>query len=130
MRDHSYIVVASRQNNVQGWRRSVKARHLVMTLRDYFIEKATTGGPDSPKGPESWALQYKYINIGRARSIMEASDGDGSGFVTVSEVNHFTQLRPLEWRCVFAPRVYRVLSVHPDHSLPHWLLYWAIGSLP
>ena len=66
-----------------------------MALKDYYIEKAA-GGPSSASGPDGWAL--KYINIGRARIILEAFDDDASGFVTVNEVNNFTQSRPRDWR--------------------------------
>ena len=97
-----------------------------MALRDYFIEKAATG-LGSSTDPDSWAL--KYINIGRTRSILEAFDDDASGFVTVDEVNRFTRSRPLGWRCASVSQVHAVSSVHPDHSLPHWIAYWAIGNL-
>lgn len=66
-----------------------------MSLKDYYVEKGA-GESDSLKGPDGWAI--KYINIGRARSILEAFDDDASGFVTVSEVNSFTRLRPRDWR--------------------------------
>lgn len=69
-----------------------------MALKDYYVEKAT-GASGSLTGPDSWAI--KYINIGRAGSILEAFDDDASGFVTVKEVNDFTQSRPSGWRCVF-----------------------------
>ena len=70
-----------------------------MSLKDYYIEKSA-GESVSLKGPDSWAI--KYINIGRARSILEAFDDDASGFVTVSEVNNFTRLRPRDWRYGFS----------------------------
>ena len=66
-----------------------------MALRDYYIEKSA-GGLGSASGPGGWAL--KYINVGRARVILEAFDDDVSGFVTVSEVNNLTQSRPRDWR--------------------------------
>ena len=69
-----------------------------MSLRDHFVEKAT-GDSGSVKGPDGWAL--KYINIGRAPSILEAFDDDASGFVTTREVNDFTKSRPLNWGCAF-----------------------------
>lgn len=89
-----------------GWRGSVKARHFVMALKDYYVEK-TAGSLDSASGSDVWAL--KYINISRAQELLEAFDDDASGFVTVNEVNNFTQSRPRDW------------------SLPHWIAYWAIG---
>ena len=66
-----------------------------MSLKDYYVEKATSE-ISSLKGPNDWAI--KYINIGRARSILEAFDDDASGFVTVNEVNNLTRLRPRDWR--------------------------------
>jgi hypothetical protein len=71
-----------------------------MALKDYYVEKAVE---DSGLliGEDSWAV--KYINIGRARTIMEAFDDDASGFITVNEVNNFTRSRPLDWRCAIFP---------------------------
>jgi len=82
-----------------------------MSLKDYYVEKST-GESGSLKGPDSWAIQY--INIGRARSILEAFDDDASGFVTVNEVNNLTRLRPRDWRCALSSRacmVYRFIHV-------------------
>ena len=72
-----------------------------MTLKDYYVEK-TTRDLGSFTGPNSWALQY--INIGRARGILEAFDHDAGGFVTTNEVNNFTRSRPLNWRYVSFPK--------------------------
>ncbi|KAJ7177952.1 hypothetical protein C8R46DRAFT_667658 [Mycena filopes] len=99
-----------------GWRGSVKARHFVMALRDYFQEEhpaPTEGGEhDHPElgidKEDEWALEY--INIVRLQAISEAWDDDASGFVTVAEVNAFTSMRPLDW------------------SLPRWIAYWAVGQ--
>ncbi|KAJ7368797.1 hypothetical protein DFH08DRAFT_33383 [Mycena albidolilacea] len=91
-----------------GWRGSVKSRHFVMALRDYYQE----GGADSATKTEQpheddWALDY--LNVSRLQPISEAFDDDASGFVTVAEANTFTASRPLEW------------------SLKKWLAFWAIG---
>ncbi|KAF8208355.1 hypothetical protein K438DRAFT_1813864 [Mycena galopus ATCC 62051] len=100
-----------------GWRGSVKARHFVMALRDYFQEdhkhKSADGKPDehgliAVDKEDEWALQY--ISVLRLQPISEAFDDDASGFVTVAEVNAFTTARPLDW------------------SLPRWIAYWAIGQ--
>lgn len=82
----------------QGWRGSVKVRRLIIALKDYYLEKAArcSGTPTV-----SDCLAVKYINTSHARNILEAFDGDGSGFMTVNEVNRFTQSRPLGWR--YAP---------------------------
>ena len=66
-----------------------------MSLKDYCIEKAATES-SSLKDLDDWAI--KYINIGRARSVLEAFDDDASGFVTVNEVNNLTRSRPRNWR--------------------------------
>lgn len=47
---------------------------------------------------DEWAL--KYINIRRLQAISEAFDDDGSGFVTIAEVNELTRSCPEDWRCV------------------------------
>ena len=91
---------------------------------DYYIEKST-GEYGPVKGPDSWAIDH--INIGRARSILEAFDDDASGFVTVGKANGLTRLRPRDWRYVLPYQVWRV-SVYPHRSLPHWIAYWAIGN--
>ncbi|KAJ7849789.1 hypothetical protein B0H14DRAFT_3866764 [Mycena olivaceomarginata] len=95
---------------MMGWRGSVKTRHFVMALRDYYQEKlAHTGEPaDKVKATEdAWALSH--INVVRLQPISEAFDDDSSGFVTVGEVNIFAASRPLDW------------------SLCHWIAFWSIG---
>lgn len=79
-----------------------------MSLKDYYIEKAA-GRSDSPQSPDNWAL--KYIDVGHARSILEAFDDDASGFVTVNEVNKFTRLRPRDWRYDLPSRAYRLICL-------------------
>ncbi|KAJ7901712.1 hypothetical protein B0H14DRAFT_1250148 [Mycena olivaceomarginata] len=95
-----------------GWRGSVKSRHFVMALRDYYQENAedsdaAAGAAPGKKRPDDWALAY--LNVSRLQSISEAFDDDASGFVTVAEANTFTTSRPIDW------------------SLCHWIAYWAIG---
>ncbi|KAJ7326377.1 hypothetical protein DFH08DRAFT_941029 [Mycena albidolilacea] len=99
-----------------GWRGSVKTRHFVMALRDYFQEENSKSADGEPHEhpttvidkADVWALEY--INVIRLQAISEAFDDDASGFVTVAEVNAFTTARPLDW------------------SLPRWIAYWAIGQ--
>ena len=76
-----------------------------MALRDYYIEEATTSY-GTLEGPDIWAL--KYINISNAERILEAFDDDASGFVTVSEANHFTQSRPSGWRCAHSHQTHEL----------------------
>lgn len=68
----------------QGWRGSVKTRHFVMALRDYYQEKCNTGEQaDKVKAAEdAWAVTH--INVVRLQPISEAFDDDSSGFVTVN----------------------------------------------
>ncbi|KAI1785580.1 hypothetical protein LXA43DRAFT_1037408 [Ganoderma leucocontextum] len=100
------------------WRGSVKDRHFVLALRDYFREKLEqirrVKSGTTPIVPsrqlndqEEWTLEY--INVTRVQPIIEAFDDDASGFITVAEVNTFTTARPENW------------------SLLHWLAYWAVG---
>ena len=119
----------------QRWPGHVKARHFVLALRDYyrqlvedknrkkhdeettrrgyvrqFVEGMTrkAHGEDSTTrfiaDEDEWAL--KWITIDRMQAIAEAFDDDGSGFITIAEVNEFTSSRPKEWR-------YDVQMPHP-----------------
>ena len=90
----------------QGWRRNVKARLFVMTLRDNYsdvptsptsaVHTAASTLPEESK--DGWALDY--INVTYLQPIMEAFDDDGSGYVTIAEVNRFVDALPSEigWR--------------------------------
>ncbi|KAN0140973.1 hypothetical protein V8E53_001417 [Lactarius tabidus] len=101
-----------------GWRGNVKARHFVLALRDYYVEKLAgeaEGDPvmcpallDTPQNLDAWAI--KFIDVKRLRPISEAFDDDASGFITISEMNRFTISRP------------------PDWSLPHWIAFWAVAG--
>ena len=86
-----------------------------MSLKDYYVEKIT-GESGSLKGPDSWTLGY--INIGRARSILEAFDDDASGYVTVSEVNNLTRLRPRDWRYGLSSRMHRIYPLTRTAAFP------------
>lgn len=46
---------------------------------------------------DDWA--YHYISLAWLQPIMEAFDDDGSGYITVTEVNRFTETMPkdLKW---------------------------------
>lgn len=87
----------------QGWRGSVKAKHFVLALRDYYYARV--------EGHKQKAIKYEEPNVhdfdmgfsgvlvfGRLQSISEAFDADGSGFVTIAEANQFTSSRPPSWR--------------------------------
>ncbi|TFK62123.1 hypothetical protein BDN72DRAFT_964753 [Pluteus cervinus] len=99
-----------------GWRGSVKARHLVHALHDYYgdvsvlqgHERSTTEGAFPTLLPEDrWALAY--VNIAHAQHIIEAVDDDGTQFVSIKEVNLFVTSSPQGW------------------TLPRRLAYWAAG---
>ena len=88
---------------MQGWRGSVKARHFVLALRDYYHDRAEERKRKASRfeGPhvhdaDAWCLEF--ITVKRLQSISEAFDDDGSGFVTVAEANQFTSARPASWR--------------------------------
>lgn len=78
----------------------------MLALRDHYLEKLeseTKGVPDmgttainNSTNPDAWAI--KYIDVMWVQPILEAFDDDASGFITVSEVNHFTSSRPVDWR--------------------------------
>ena len=79
-----------------------------MTLRDHFADKAESApfkaiGEDptaalTEHNSDSWARQY--VDIKYLQPIMDAIDDDGSGHVTIAEINRFTELLPtqLNWR--------------------------------
>ena len=92
---------------MKAWRGNVKARHFVLALRDYYLEKLTseTGGVSDVGSAisdstdlDAWAI--KYIDAMWVQPILEAMDDDASGFITISEVNRFTSSRPVDWRYV------------------------------
>lgn len=61
--------------------------------------------PITAKGPEwtlvvkpkddRWAL--KYINTGHVQPILETIDDDGTGFISIKEVNTFVRSKPEGW---------------------------------
>ncbi|KAF5346696.1 hypothetical protein D9756_010366 [Leucocoprinus leucothites] len=119
----------------QGWKGSVKARHFVLALRDYFTDQFSVNTP-RPNDliiqipmPETainadnhlmrftaskpilhqdlWALQY--INVSHLNAILEAIDDDGTGFISIKEVNTFSNERPNGW------------------GLLTWIAFWSKG---
>ncbi|KAH9942219.1 uncharacterized protein BXZ73DRAFT_41008 [Epithele typhae] len=96
------------------WRGIVKARHLVLAIHDYYMQKLDDlqriikSNRDRPmNAADEWTLNY--IDLMHIQPIIEALDEDASGFVSISEVNRFTISRPKGW------------------SLLRWLAYWAVG---
>ncbi|KAH9891323.1 hypothetical protein C8Q73DRAFT_747277 [Cubamyces lactineus] len=95
-----------------NWRGNVKARLLVMTLRDHYrdvIEDARHSSERDKIINDEWTLEY--LGPTWFQPIFEAFDDDASGYVTIAEMNKFMGLRPLQLKW----------------SLPRWLAYWAIG---
>ncbi|KAF8149372.1 hypothetical protein B0H34DRAFT_733496 [Crassisporium funariophilum] len=109
-----------------GWKGSVKARHFVLALRDYFTDRfdpgsapsvssngtsgdplALTGVPQDSLADDHWALPY--ISVTNLQPILEAFDDDGTGFININEANTFALERPQGW------------------SLIRWIAYWAAG---
>ncbi|KAF5325408.1 hypothetical protein D9619_010005 [Psilocybe cf. subviscida] len=122
-----------------GLKTSVKAKNFVLTFRDHYqhdhsapptpnpltsvptpppfvngaqsLSLSTNFGqpnPSSPsEDPNGWLLEY--IDVAHVRPIVEAMDADGSGFISVKEINTFARARPKEW------------------SLLQWMVYWAAG---
>ncbi|KAG6915736.1 hypothetical protein DXG01_010066 [Tephrocybe rancida] len=118
-----------------GWKSTVKARHFVLALRDFYLSELrvtrkeadqtspsqvqTAQLPSPASTPESsdvsvssvgsdtWATAY--VNVSYLQAISEAIDDDGSGFVNIREVNDFTTLRPQGW------------------TVPQWVAFWAVG---
>ncbi|KAJ7131765.1 hypothetical protein C8R43DRAFT_895670, partial [Mycena crocata] len=118
-----------------GWKGSVKARHFVLALNDYYTEKFSNNdmiaeaqsnagsAPPSPTSPafaeavdagvevkpkdDRWALDY--VNVAHVQAILEAVDDDGTGFVSIREANDFAVSRPEGW------------------SLLRWVALWAAG---
>ena len=48
--------------------------------------------------PNAWLLEY--LDVAHVRPIVEAMDIDGSGFISVEELNIFARSRPKQWRFV------------------------------
>ncbi|KAL0950423.1 hypothetical protein HGRIS_010376 [Hohenbuehelia grisea] len=91
-----------------GWKRQVKSRNFVIAIRDHFQEVLQSDDLKPPAAAKMrWALQY--LSVSRLHSLIDSFDEDGSGFVTVKEVNDLTQLMPTDW------------------SLPECLVYWSAG---
>ena len=97
--NHSILSIRHAQN----WASHAEARQFVMALRDYLnenLDEARKGAKDSGNMIDSWALSY--IGPKWQQRIMEAIDEDASGYVTIAELNKFTDALPssLGWRCV------------------------------
>ncbi|KAF5348106.1 hypothetical protein D9756_010797 [Leucocoprinus leucothites] len=118
-----------------GWKGSVKARHFVLALRDYFTDQFSVNTPhpndliiqiptpETAVNPNNhlmqltaskpilhqdlWTLQY--INVSHLSAILEAIDDDGTGFISIKEANTFANQRPKGW------------------GLLMWIAFWSKG---
>ncbi|KAF5372882.1 hypothetical protein D9758_001516 [Tetrapyrgos nigripes] len=102
-----------------NWKGSVKARHFIIAVHDYLVDKFMADSFSSqrhlePSGSrvvrrqdDRWTLSY--INIAYAQTILEAIDDDALGVVTVKGVNTLFLARPGGW------------------TLSQWIAYWAAG---
>lgn len=74
------------------------------TLRDHYQEmvqdrkRIGDSIEEQPSMADEWTLPY--IDVKWLQPIVESFDEDGSGYVTIAEINSFTQSRPEElgWR--------------------------------
>ncbi|KII85016.1 hypothetical protein PLICRDRAFT_178781 [Plicaturopsis crispa FD-325 SS-3] len=92
---------------LQRWGMNVKSRIFVDTIHDHFYKKFCTDKEDN----DFWTLNIlsKIVYHG---NLSDAIDDDGSGFLSVREVNDFLKDRTradLKW------------------SVPQWLAFWAAG---
>ncbi|TFK62847.1 hypothetical protein BDN72DRAFT_929692 [Pluteus cervinus] len=106
-----------------GWRGNVEARHFVLALYDYYNDGVhrisqpsnahevgnTTTLPAPIMVDDKWALAY--VNVVYVQPIMEAVDDDGTGFVSIKEVNMFANSAPRDF----------------GRNLLQRLAYWAAG---
>ncbi|KAJ6450972.1 hypothetical protein C8R47DRAFT_311357 [Mycena vitilis] len=92
-----------------NWRISCKARHFVDAVHNHFGQQF---GEHRHKAgethPEQWTLNV-LSQVIYYPNISDAIDDDGSGYISVHEVNHFFKSRPTEWSAV------------------QWLAFWAAG---
>ncbi|CDO75521.1 hypothetical protein BN946_scf184871.g2 [Trametes cinnabarina] len=95
--DHVILAVTASPHDriIDPWPGHVKTRHFILALRDYFreqieLKKDIAGDPSSSRVPDDdeWAL--RWVDINRLPAIAEAFDDDASGFITIAEVNQFT----------------------------------------
>ncbi|KAJ7921163.1 hypothetical protein B0H13DRAFT_160794 [Mycena leptocephala] len=92
-----------------NWRISCKARHFVDAVHNHFAQQF--GDHRHKAGevhPEQWTLNV-LSQVIYYPNISDAIDDDGSGYISVHEVNHFFKSRPKEWSAV------------------QWLAFWAAG---
>ncbi|KAG6876866.1 hypothetical protein C0992_011497 [Termitomyces sp. T32_za158] len=81
-----------------GWKSHTKARHFAHALRDfYFYKEDQISDNNTDRHKSDYQSALSYFNISHLQAIAEAFDDDGSGFITIQEVNSFTKSKPGEW---------------------------------
>ncbi|KAJ6566634.1 hypothetical protein B0H19DRAFT_712564 [Mycena capillaripes] len=92
-----------------NWRVSCKARHFVDAVHNHFAQQfGEHHHTNGETHPEQWTL-HVLSQVIYYPNISDAIDDDGSGYISVHEVNHFFKSRPKEWSAV------------------QWLSFWAAG---
>ena len=120
---------------MKGWKLNVKTRLFVTTLQDHFNERVQEE-PKSPTNPsdklantDDWAAQF--ISLAWLQPITEVFDENRSGYISITELNRFTDSIPedLEWRSTYCYHLLlqELLTVLLD-SLKHWIAYWTVGN--
>ncbi|KAF7343360.1 Protein kinase domain-containing protein [Mycena venus] len=101
----------------QRWPGSINGQDFVSALNEYYEEKLAKSDDSAGEAAirsfhdsERWTLGF--INTANSKLIIEAVDDDGSGSVSIREVNNFTARKPNGW------------------SLPKWIAFWAVGWYP
>jgi hypothetical protein len=83
-----------------GWKGSVKAVQFVLSLEEYLVTTQAEKKPTVKKHlsqplSDEWAIDY--LNFDHVRPILEAIDDDGTNYISVYEVNRFTNSKPEDW---------------------------------
>jgi hypothetical protein len=75
-------------------------------VRDFYFEKTHLRKHQGGESAETFYKEHEdmwavhFLDLEYLQAIHEAIDDDGSGFITVEELNQFTTSRPSGWRLV------------------------------
>ena len=94
VQDHFSSKSSAALYEIQTIAKSPNPASAAQNLKD--IASITEQAIPATPAEDLWALQY--ITVRRAQPLLEALDDDGSSFITVNEVNTFTNSRPEGWR--------------------------------
>ncbi|KAJ7264540.1 hypothetical protein B0H12DRAFT_1102177 [Mycena haematopus] len=91
------------------WQSICKSRHFVDAVHNHFAQQFGEHRQKSGEvHPDQWTLNV-LSQVIYYPTICDAIDDDGSGYISVNEVNQFFKSRPKEWSAV------------------QWLSFWAAG---